>query len=79
MPLVNQQQIRTVSQIFYAVSICSGILAVELGITWNSLTGVGPHDILSTSQLIPFLVGCFSLFQVVSDLSLKKYNVRFPH
>ncbi|GES59581.1 TPR-like protein [Aspergillus terreus] len=75
LPLVNQQQIRTVSQIFYAVSICSGILAVELGITWNSLTGVGPHDILSTSQLIPFLVGLLSLFQVVSDLSLKKYNV----
>jgi hypothetical protein len=37
------------------------IVAIELTIRWNNLSGV--RGITSTGQLIPFVIGCFSIFR----------------
>ena len=39
------------------------VLAVELSLCWNSVTGI--YDIGSTGQLIPFIIGLLSLLRVI--------------
>ena len=39
------------------------VLAVELSLRWNSVTGI--YDIGSTGQLIPFIIGLLSLLRVI--------------
>ncbi len=39
------------------------VLAAELSLRWNSLTGI--YDIGSTGQLIPFIIGLLGLLRVI--------------
>ena len=39
------------------------VLAVELSLRWNSVTGI--YDIGSTGQLIPFIIGLLGLLRVI--------------
>ncbi len=51
------------------------VLAVELTLKWNNITGV--HSLDSTSQLIPFLFGIGQLCFVVYEGFKNAYEVDF--
>ncbi|KAL9044245.1 MAG: hypothetical protein Q9214_002602, partial [Letrouitia sp. 1 TL-2023] len=49
-------------------------LAVELTLKWNNISNV--HDIRSTGQLIPFVIGIVSLLSLLQGISVRNSDVR---
>ena len=52
------------------------ILAVELMIKWNGISGV--YTVRTTGQLIPFVIGVIGLFKALHDVNFK-FEVSTPH
>lgn len=50
------------------------ILSVELTLKWNNISNV--HDIKSTGQLIPFVIGIVSLLSLLQGISVRNSDVR---
>jgi len=49
--------------LFLFLLLAYGIVSIELTIWWNELAGLS--GISSTGQLIPFIVGVFSMFRAL--------------
>lgn len=62
-------------QAILLIIIGLAILGVELTIAWNSLEGVGSSNLYTTGQLIPFLIGIFSVCQVLYTYSRTRFDV----
>lgn len=50
------------------------VVAVELTIAWNNVTGV--YTLESTGQLIPVIIGVVGLLRVLHGLSVEKSHTR---
>lgn len=57
------------SLIFSIVAIAWFVLAVELTLSWNSVSGV--YDLSSTGQLIPFIIGLLGLIRAIHSVIME--------
>ncbi|KGO42697.1 hypothetical protein PEX1_057310 [Penicillium expansum] len=62
--------------VYVVLSIAWFIASIEYTIHWNYIQGV--HDIQTTGQLIPFVIGCVSASQVIKRLMLFAWAKKYP-
>jgi hypothetical protein len=56
--------------IFVLLSIAWFVLSIEFTLRWNDIRGVDTVTIVTTSQLIPFIIGVVSTLNAMHDAFL---------